>query len=72
MPNRRSPDAAMSLYELHALRRVSEGMPEDIEPAHKDLLLRMGLAKINGRGALEITEQGKRRLVAEGWHASGG
>jgi hypothetical protein len=27
---------------------------------------RMGLAKANGGGVLEITEDGKRRLVAEG------
>ena len=65
MPNRRSPDAAMSPFEVLALRRVGEGLPGGIKPDHRDLLIRMQLAKVNGRGLLELTEDGRRRLVAE-------
>ena len=65
MPNRRSPDAAMSPYELHALRCVGEGMPQAILAEHRNLLIRMGLARVNGGGVLEVTEDGKRRLAAE-------
>jgi hypothetical protein len=65
MPNRRSPDAAMSTYELHALRYLGEGRPEVISAQHRELLIRMGLAKLNSNGDLEITEDGVRRLEAE-------
>jgi hypothetical protein len=53
----------MSVYELYALRCVGEGVPEVIKPEHRDLLIRMGLVRINGTGILEITQDGKRRLV---------
>jgi hypothetical protein len=65
MPNRRSPDAAMSPVEVRALRCVGEGLPDAITPDHRDLLIRMQLAKVNGAGLLELTEDGRRRLAAE-------
>jgi len=65
MPNRRSPDAAMSPFEVQALRRVGEGLPDAITPDHRDLLIRMQLAKADGSGLLELTEDGRRRLAAE-------
>jgi hypothetical protein len=70
MPNRRSPDAAMSTFELRALRCVGEGLPQAIEPAHRDLLIRMGLARVKDVGGdLELTEDGARRLAAEAGRA---
>lgn len=72
MPNRRSPDAAMSISELRALRRVGEGMPVEIEAVHRELLVRMGLAKVSAGNVLEITEDGIRRLAAEGLRANHG
>jgi hypothetical protein len=71
MPNRRSPDAAMSPLELRALRYVGERMPEVVEAAHRELLVRMGLARVNGGGVLEITEDGMRRLAAESRASNG-
>lgn len=65
MPTRRSPDAAMSAFELLALCRVSDGMSEVIEVTHRELLVRMGLAKVNSGGVLEAIEDGMRRLEAE-------
>lgn len=72
MPNRRSPDAVMSTFELHALRCLGEGRPEAIEEGHRELLERMGLARVNGGGTLEITEDGERRLAAEAQRAGKG
>ena len=65
MPNRRSPDAAMSPFEVRALRCVGKGLPDAITPDHRDLLIRMQLAKVNGTGLLELTEDGRRRLAVE-------
>lgn len=65
MPNRRSPDAAMSPFEVRALRCVGDGSPGAIKPDHRDLLIRMQLAKVNGSGELELTEDGRQRLAAE-------
>lgn len=72
MPNRRSPDAAMSPFELQALRRVAEGLPDTIKPEHRDLLTRMQLAQVNGGGSLELTEAGRQRLAAEQLRRGGG
>ena len=71
MPNRRSPDAAMSPFEVRALRRVGDGLPDVIKPDHRDLLIRMQLAKVNASGLLELTEYGRRRLAAETSEAPG-
>jgi hypothetical protein len=65
MSNRRSPDAAMSPYELRSLRRLGQGLPEAVADEHKELLVRMRLARVNDGGVLEITEDGTRRLAAE-------
>jgi len=54
----------MSTVELRALRCVGEGRPDDVEEAHKELLVRMGLARGSGSGQLEITEDGTRRLAS--------
>ena len=65
MPNRCSPDAAMSTYELRALRYLWRGLLDLIEEDNRDLLVRMGLAKVNIKGTLEITEDGRHRFAVE-------
>ena len=65
MPNRHSPDAPMSAYELRALRYLWRGMPQFIEEANGELLVRMGLAKVNIGGTLKITEAGTHRFTVE-------
>ena len=65
MPNRSSPDAPMSAYELRALRYLWRGLPELIEEANRELLVRMGFAKVNIGGSLEITEDGTHRFKVE-------
>jgi hypothetical protein len=37
-----------------------------ISAEHKDLLIRMQLARLNEEGRLEVTEAGKQRLAADG------
>lgn len=66
MPNRRNPQAAMSPIEVNALRRAASGLAVLISAQHKDLLIRMPLARVNKEGRLELTEAGKERLAAEG------
>ncbi len=65
MPHRRSPDAFMNACELKALRYLWRNLPRYIEKEHGELLVRMGLAKVNAEGTLEITEDGKRRFSIE-------
>jgi ribosomal protein L30/L7E len=55
----------MSPFEVHALRCVGDGSSHAIKPDHRDLLIRMRLAKVNGSGELELTEDGRRRLAVE-------
>jgi hypothetical protein len=62
---KRSPDAAMSPFEVRALRCVGDGSPDAIKPDHRELLIRMQLARVSGSGLLELTEDGRRRLAAE-------
>jgi hypothetical protein len=59
MPNRCSPDAALSPYELRALRYLWRGLLDLIEEDNSELLVRMGLAKVNTGGTLEITRPGR-------------
>jgi hypothetical protein len=66
MPNRRNPQAAMSPIEVNALRRAASGLAVLISTQHKDLLIRMQLARVNEEARLEITEAGKQRLAADG------
>ena len=65
MPNRCSPDAPMSAYELRALRYLWRGRPELVEEAHRELLIRLGLATVDIGGALQITEDGTHRFMVE-------
>jgi len=65
MPNRQSPDAPMSAHELRALRYLVRKMPQFIEEANRELLIRIGLAKVNTGGTLEITEAGTHRFTLE-------
>ena len=65
MPHRRSPDASMNACELRALRYLWRNLPQYIEQEHGELLVRMGLAKVNAGGTLEITEDGRRRFSIE-------
>lgn len=65
MPNRCSPDAAMNVYELRALRYLWRGRLELVEEAHRELLVRMGLATVNIRGTLQITKDGTHRFMVE-------
>ena len=55
----------MSPVEVLALRFVGGEMAETIKPEHRNLLIRMGLARFNSAGTLEITEEGRVRLAAE-------
>jgi hypothetical protein len=71
MPNRRSPDAAMSPHELQALRALGDGLSDVIADQHRDLLIRMGLGRLEGGGVLKITDAGARRLETETNHAPG-
>jgi hypothetical protein len=64
MPNRRNPQAAMSPLEVSALRRAASGLAVLISAQHKDLLIRMQLARLNEEGRLELTEAGE--LAADG------
>jgi hypothetical protein len=64
MPNRHSPRVALSPLEVSALRRADDGLADLISQQDRDLLIRMGLAKVNGLGRLKVTEAGKQRLAA--------
>ena len=55
----------MSPCELRALRYLWRGHPELVEEANRELLVRMGLAKVNIAGTLEITEAGTHRFTVE-------
>jgi hypothetical protein len=66
MPNRRNPQAAMSPIEGNVLRRAASGLAVLISAEHKDLLIRLQLARLNEEGRLEVTEAGKQRLAADG------
>ena len=65
MPKRSNPDAPMSACELRALRYLWRGLPDFIEKANKELLVRLGLANVNVGGTLEITEVGTHRFTVE-------
>jgi hypothetical protein len=70
MPNRCSPDASMSAQELRALRYLWRGLPQYIEEDHRQLLVRMGLARVGIEETLEITEAGRHRFTAERYASS--
>jgi hypothetical protein len=55
----------MSAYEIRSLRYLWRGLPELIAEAHRELLVRMGLARVNIGGTLEITEAGTQRFTSE-------
>jgi hypothetical protein len=57
--------------EVSALRRVNDGLADLISQQDRDLLIRMGLAKLNGLGRLKVTPAGKQRLAAERTRAVG-
>jgi hypothetical protein len=65
MPNRSSPDASMSALELRALRYLWRGLPDLVDEANRELLVRMGLARVNIGGTLDITEAGAHRFTVE-------
>ncbi|GEP61526.1 hypothetical protein RSO01_86920 [Reyranella soli] len=65
MPNRCSPDAPMNAYDVRALSYLWWHLPQYIEEDYGQLLVRIGLAKVNTRGTLEITEEGMRRFMVE-------
>jgi hypothetical protein len=62
MPNRRSPDADMSPYELRSLRSLGEGQGKLIADAHRELLVRMGLARVNGGAPWRSLKTGRAGL----------
>ena len=66
MPNSRDSQASLSPIEVNALHRAASGLAVLISAQHKDLLIRMQLARLNEEGRLEVTEAGKQRLVADG------
>lgn len=65
MPNRRSPDAAMSAFEVQTLRCVEAGLAAAIKPEHRELLTRMRLAEVDSGGMLQLIEDGRRRCARE-------
>lgn len=65
MESYHSSGARMNAYELRALRYLWRGLPELVEEAHREFLVRIGLAKINIRGTLEITEAGTHLFTVE-------
>ncbi len=71
MPNRHSPNAALSPLEMSALRRAQNGLADLISQQDRDLLIRMGLAKVNALGRLKVTEAGRQRLAAGRKRAGG-
>jgi hypothetical protein len=65
MPDRQSPDAPMNAYELRALRYLWRGVPQFIDEANRELLISMGLARVNIEETLQITEAGTHRFMVE-------
>jgi len=55
----------MNAYDVRALSYLWWRLPQYIEEDYRELLVRMGLAKVNTEGTLEITEDGKRRFMVE-------
>jgi len=55
----------MSACEIRALRYLWRGLPNLVEGTDGELLVRMGLARVNSRGTLEITEDGRHRFTVE-------
>jgi hypothetical protein len=62
MPNRRSPDAALSPNEFGSLRSLATGVGHEIPMAHKEVLLRMRLAQVDNLGRLVLTDAGRLRF----------
>jgi hypothetical protein len=65
MPNRRSPDAALSPTELTSLRRVAAGVGALVSKDHRDTFIRMELAYVDDLGILVLTEAGWQRYERE-------
>jgi hypothetical protein len=61
MPNRRSPDAALSPWEAASLRLVANDLGNHIPTDHRDLLIRMQLAQVDDLGGLVLTDAGRQR-----------
>jgi hypothetical protein len=62
MPNRRSPDTALSPIAFGSLRRLATGVGIEIPMEHKDLLLRMQLVQVDNMGRLALTDAGRRQF----------
>ena len=65
MPNRRSPDAALSPNELISLTRVAVGVGSAVPTDHRETLIRMELAHFDDLGILVLTEAGWQRYERE-------
>jgi hypothetical protein len=58
----RNPNAILSPTEFASLRRVANGLGNNIPVEHKDVLLAMGLVQFDDLGRLALTETGARRF----------
>ena len=65
MPNRRSPDAALSPIELTSLIRLACGADGSLPQDHRDTFVRMQLAELDGLGKLVLTDAGRMRHERE-------
>jgi hypothetical protein len=65
IPNRRSPDAALSPAELVSLTRVAFGLGSLLPKDHRDTLIRMELARLDDTGILFLTDAGRMRYERE-------
>jgi hypothetical protein len=65
MPNRRSPDAALSPAELISLVKVAAGVNGVLPHYHRDTFVRMQLAELDGVGNLVLTDAGRVRHERE-------
>jgi len=58
----RSPKAVLSPVELNALRRLAGGPSNLVPSEHREVLLSMGLVRINKAGRAKLTEESRLRL----------
>ena len=64
MPSR-MPNAMLSPNEFESLRYVASGAGNRISPARRNMLVDMGLVRMDPSGALALTEAGEWRLDRE-------
>jgi len=61
----RMPEALLSPNEIESLRCVASGLGERISPVRRNMLVDMGLVRMDSSGVLALTEAGASRLDQE-------